>query len=75
MKSVSQKQQEAIERKRKFFIVHINYWIEWSNKALLVSKTSTDPKDLLILARAKQAEAALCKHAKEAKVDRYGNPI
>lgn len=73
-KTKYQKQQEAIERKRKFFHVYVTLWIdsqpggEKYKRQLAFGKEAADKC-------AAEAERALVKAAKEANVDRYGNPL
>jgi hypothetical protein len=75
MKTKSQKQYEAIERKRRFFHVHQKYWVSRHAEALKISPTSTSLQDKHVLYIAQQAEIKLLKAAKEAHLDRDGNPI
>jgi len=75
MKTKQQKQNEALERKRKFFYVYIENWIKArpgsEETKKIVSEHGTDFLDKW----QKRTEAELVRAAAEAKVDRYGNPF
>lgn len=73
-KSKQQKQQEAIERKRLSFKYEIQHWIRCQpggdhyEAALKHSKQAAQTV-------ASDAECDLTRSAREAQVDRYGNPL
>lgn len=74
MKSKQQKQQEAIERKRKAFPYHQQRWINANADVLRCPKEHAARLPFLQQCAA-QAEMALVRAAKEAHVDRHGNPL
>ena len=73
-KSKEQKQKEAIERKRAAFPAEIKMWCEaqeYSTKASNIHKFGKEHCDKHMA----DAEKRLVRAAKEAHLDRYGNPL
>ena len=73
-KTKEQKQKEALERKRKFFHVYTTNWLdsqpggERYKRHAKISQVSADRL-------ASETEQALVRAAKEAHLDRHGNPL
>lgn len=74
-KTKQQKQLDAIERKRKNFHKHQKAWIDAQADLMSATNAGLEHTINYLTTRANDAEKRLLIAAKEANLDRYGNPL